>query len=73
MRSGRRVAQEWYQSLKLCSMCEENVSTMPLRISAEPLVANRVVEREMIELHIILDAMETTQRRAPDAGEIINA
>jgi hypothetical protein len=51
----------------------EKVSTMPPRRRAEPPVANRVVEREMRELHARLDAMETTQRRAPDVGDVSDA
>jgi hypothetical protein len=43
---------------------------MPPRRRAKPLVENRVVEREMQELHTRLDAMDTTQRRAPDAGDV---
>jgi hypothetical protein len=36
----------------------------------EPVVANRAVEREMRELRVRLDSMETTQRREPDVGDI---
>jgi hypothetical protein len=43
---------------------------MPPRRHAYPPVENRVVEREMRELRARLDAMETTQRRAPDAGDV---
>jgi hypothetical protein len=49
------------------------INTMPPRRRAEPPVANRVVEREMRELHARLDAMETTQRRAPDVGDVSDA
>jgi hypothetical protein len=38
----------------------------------EPLVANRAMESEMRELRARLDAMETTQRRAPDVGDVID-
>jgi hypothetical protein len=47
-----------------------SVSTMPPRRRAEPPVAKRAMEREMRELCARLDAMETTQRRAPDVGDI---
>jgi hypothetical protein len=46
---------------------------MPPRRRAEPPVENRVVEREMRELRARLDAMETTQRRAPDVGDVSDA
>jgi hypothetical protein len=50
-----------------------NVSTMPPRRCVDPPVANRAMEREMRELRARLDAMETTQRRAPDAGDVSEA
>jgi hypothetical protein len=46
---------------------------MPPRRHVEPPIANRVVEREMRELRAILEAMEATQRRAPDVGDISDA
>jgi hypothetical protein len=46
---------------------------MPPRRHADPPVANRAMEREMRELCVRLDAMETTQRRAPDAGDVSEA
>jgi hypothetical protein len=64
---------KWYQSLKLCSVCEEKVSSMPPRRHAEPLIENQAVEREMRDLCESLDAMETTQRRAPDARDVNDA
>jgi hypothetical protein len=36
----------------------------------EPPLANCVVEREMRELHAILEVMEVVERRSPDAGYI---
>jgi hypothetical protein len=48
----------------------EKVSTMMPRRRAEPPVENRVVEREMREICARLDVMETTQRIAPDAGDV---
>jgi hypothetical protein len=39
----------------------------------DPPLANRDVEREMRELRARLEAMEATQRRAPDAGDIRDA
>jgi hypothetical protein len=39
----------------------------------EQPLANRVVEREMGELHARLEAMEVVQRRSPSAGDIIDA
>jgi hypothetical protein len=46
---------------------------MPPRRCVDPPVANRAMEREMRELCARLDAMETTQRRAPDVGDISEA
>jgi hypothetical protein len=46
---------------------------MPPRRCVDPPVEKRIMEREMRELHLRMDAMETTQRRAPDAGGINNA
>jgi hypothetical protein len=46
---------------------------MPPRRRVDPPVANRAMEREMRELRVRLDAMETTQRRAPDAGDVSEA
>jgi hypothetical protein len=46
---------------------------MPPRRRAERPVENPVVEREMRELRARLDAMETTQRRAPDVGDVSDA
>jgi hypothetical protein len=46
---------------------------MPLRSHVEPGLANRVVEREMRELHARLEAMEAAQRRALDVGDISDA
>jgi hypothetical protein len=72
----RGVCVKWYQSLKSSSvLCVsgEKVNTMLPRRCAEPHVENRVVEREMRELRARLDAMETTQRRAPDVGDVSDA
>jgi hypothetical protein len=46
---------------------------MSPRRRAEPPVANRAMEREMQEIRARLDAMETTQRRAPDARDVSDA
>jgi len=46
---------------------------MSSRRHAEPPVVNRVVEREMQELHAKLDVMETKQRRELDVGDINDA
>jgi hypothetical protein len=40
------------------------------RRCVEPPIDNRVVEREMMDLRARLEAMETVQRRAPDAGYV---
>jgi hypothetical protein len=45
---------------------------MPPRRRDLPL-ANHVVEREMRELHARMEAMEATQRRAPDIGDVSDA
>jgi hypothetical protein len=50
-----------------------NVSTMSPRRRVDPPVANRAMERDMRELHARLDAMETTQRRVPDVGDVSEA
>jgi hypothetical protein len=39
----------------------------------DPPLANRVVEREMREFHGRMEAMEATQRRAPDIGDVSDA
>jgi hypothetical protein len=44
----------------------------PRRLGEEPL-ANHVVEREMQELHVRLETMEATQRRALDVGDVSDA
>jgi hypothetical protein len=49
------------------------VSTMLPRRRVDPPVANRAMEREMRELRARLDAMETTQRRVLDAGDVSEA
>jgi hypothetical protein len=49
------------------------MSTMlPIR-HVEPPIENKAMEREIRELRARLDAMETTQRRAPDARDINDA
>jgi len=45
---------------------------LPRRRGEAPL-ANRAVEREMLELHARLETMEATQRRAPDVGDVSDA
>jgi hypothetical protein len=45
---------------------------MPPRRRERP-IPDPAVEREMHELHARLDAMETTQRRTVDVGDIIEA
>jgi hypothetical protein len=40
------------------------------RRRADLPIANRAMEREMREFHARMDAMETSQRRAPDDGDI---
>jgi hypothetical protein len=49
------------------------INTMLPRRRAKPLVANRAMEREMREIRSRLDAMETTQRRAPDGRDVSDA
>jgi hypothetical protein len=67
-----RVVSE--QNTELTSVGRRiNVSTMPPRRRVDPPVANRAMEREMRELRARLDAMETTQRRAPDVGDVSEA
>jgi hypothetical protein len=46
---------------------------MPPRRRAEPPVENQAMEREMREIRARLKAMETTQRRGPNVGEISDA
>jgi hypothetical protein len=46
---------------------------MSPRRRVEPPVANKDMEREMRELPARLNAMETTQRRAPNAGDFSEA
>jgi hypothetical protein len=49
------------------------ISTMPPRKHVEPPIENRAMEREMRELCASLDAMETTQRKEPDVGDVSDA
>jgi hypothetical protein len=46
---------------------------MPPRRRRDKLVANSTMEEEMRKFRAILDAMETTQRREPDAGDVSEA
>jgi hypothetical protein len=46
---------------------------MPPRRRAETPVANRAMERDMRELCVRLDAMETKKRRVPDVGDVSEA
>jgi hypothetical protein len=75
---------EWYQRRYIIDFCRKRsrlismrgiryINTMPPRRRVEPPVENRAMEREMRELCARLDAMETTQRRAPDAGDVSDA
>jgi hypothetical protein len=50
----------------------EQIETMLPR-RRERLIPDPTVEREMRELHALLDAMETTQRRTVDAGDVSEA
>ena len=50
-----------------------SANTILPRKCIDPPVANRVMEREMRELRARLDSMETTQRRAPDVGDVSEA
>jgi hypothetical protein len=43
---------------------------MPPRRHRDRPVPNPIMEEEMRQLHARLDAMETTQRRAPDVGDV---
>jgi hypothetical protein len=54
-------------------LCEEKFNTMLPTRCVKPPVANRVVERDMRELRTRLYAMGTTQRRAPDVGDVNDA
>jgi hypothetical protein len=57
----------------LLHQCIGYIITMPPRRRVETPIENRAMEREMRELCARLDAMETTQRRAPDAGDVSDA
>jgi hypothetical protein len=46
---------------------------MPPRRHAKPPVANKDMERDMRELCVRLDAMETTQRRVPNSRDFSKA
>jgi hypothetical protein len=57
-----------------CSREKRNFSAMPPRRRDRPMpMPDPAVEREMHELCARLDAMETTQRRTVDAGDISEA
>jgi DNA-binding transcriptional regulator WhiA len=60
------VVSEWITQLTYVGR-KINVNTMLLRRRVDPPVANRAMEREMRELCVRLDAMETTQRRVSNA------
>jgi hypothetical protein len=47
-----------------------SINTMSPRRRVDPPIVNRAIEREMRELCVRLDAMETTKRRAPNARDI---
>ena len=66
----------WYQSLKkfevvLCVL--EIVEIMPPRIHVDPPMENRVVGREMREIHARLEKMEAMQKRKPTIEDISDA
>jgi hypothetical protein len=48
-------------------------NTMMPRRHVEPPVEKKYMEREMRELWVRLDTMETTQRRALDVGDVNDA
>jgi hypothetical protein len=57
--------------LSVAERKEEHFTVMPLRRRDRPMpMLDLAREREMRELHARLDAMETTQRRTIDAGDI---
>jgi len=49
----------------------KSIITMLSRRHVEPPIANTDMEMDMRELRARLDAMETTKRRAPNAGDVI--
>jgi hypothetical protein len=51
-------------------LCEDILEAMPPRRHRERLVANTTMEEEMRQLRARLDAMEETQRRAPETGDV---
>jgi hypothetical protein len=63
------VCAKWYQSLNFISV-REKFDTMPPRRHRDRPVENPTMEEEMRRLCARLDAMETTQRRAPNVGDI---
>jgi hypothetical protein len=87
LRGERGFAPEWYQSYYRIDFCRKrrqrrglvstsgirNISTMSPRRCVEPPVANIAMETYMRELRARMDAMETTKRRASDAGDINDA
>jgi hypothetical protein len=69
------VCVKWYQSIDIVCRQQEKIERrrlgiIPLRRCRERLVVNEAMEEEMRQICARLDAMETTQRRAPDAGDV---
>jgi hypothetical protein len=56
---------------KLC--VKRKFRIMPPRRCRERPVVNAAMEEEMRQLRARLDAMETTQRRAPEVGDVSEA
>jgi hypothetical protein len=54
-------------------LCMERFETMSPRRNPKIPMPDPIVEREMRELHALLDAMETVQRQTPDTGDISEA
>jgi hypothetical protein len=63
-------SQRIQRSRLISSSSIRYISTMPPRRHAKPIVENRAMKREMRQLQVRLDAMETSQRRAPDDGDV---
>jgi hypothetical protein len=69
---GEGVCIKWYQSRN--KLCEKEIfRIMPPRRRRDRPVVNAAMEEEMRQLCARLDAMETTQRRAPEAGDVSEA
>jgi hypothetical protein len=69
------VCVKWYQSTNFVYIQEENIEMrklgiMPAKRCRDRSVVNETMEEEMRQLRARLYAMDTTQRREPNVGDV---